>query len=169
MKQQSLCLISILFFIFIINISFSSEKIYGIPKVIDGDTIKIDNFKIRLFGIDAPEIDQICQKPWISINFFSLNKNYKCGEVSSYKLKNYLKDDSIYCQIKGKDRYRRYLGICYKNKSDINKWMVTNGFAFSYVKYSKKYLIYENLAKKNSKGLWKGKFDKPWEWRKKSK
>ena len=84
-------------------------------------------------------------------------------------MKNYLKDNSIYCQIKGKDRYRRYLGICYKNKSDINKWMVANGFAFSYVKYSKKYLINENLAKKNSKGLWKGKFDKPWEWRKKSK
>ena len=169
MKKQSLGLISVLFLILITNVSFSSEKIYGIPKVIDGDTIKIDNFKIRLFGIDAPEIDQICQKPWISINFFSLNKNYKCGEVSSNKLKNYLKDKRVYCQIKGKDRYKRYLGICYKNKSDINKWMVANGLALSYVKYSKKYLINENFAKKNNKGLWIGKFDKPWEWRKKHK
>ena len=169
MVRQSLSVISIFFIVFITNISFSSEKIYGIPKVIDGDTIKIDNFKIRLFGIDAPEMDQICQKPWVSIKFISFNKNYRCGEFSSNKLKNYLKGERIYCQIKGKDRYRRHLGICYKNKSDINKWMVANGLALSYVKYSKKYLINENVARKNSKGLWKGRFEKPWEWRKKPK
>ena len=31
----------------------------GIPRVIDGDSLEINNNKIRLFGIDAPEKKQI--------------------------------------------------------------------------------------------------------------
>ena len=52
--------------------------ITGIAKVIDGDTILINKKKIRLFGIDAPERDQKCQKIWLTISFFSFNKDYFC-------------------------------------------------------------------------------------------
>ena len=44
------------------------DNIIGIAKVIDGDTIKIDSKKIRLFGIDAPEKKQFCKKPFLSIS-----------------------------------------------------------------------------------------------------
>jgi len=61
--------------------------ITGIAKVIDGDTILINKKKIRLFGIDAPERDQKCQKIWLKISFFSFKKDYFCGEISTNRLK----------------------------------------------------------------------------------
>ena len=63
------------------------KTITGIAKVIDGDTILINKKKIRLFGIDAPEWDQKCQKIWLTISFFSFNKDYFCGEISTNRLK----------------------------------------------------------------------------------
>ena len=45
----------------ILTSSALSEEIFGFPKIIDGDTIRIDNYKLRLEGIDAPEINQKCK------------------------------------------------------------------------------------------------------------
>ena len=57
------------FFIFLLSTKASSiEKIEGVPSVTDGDTIKINGNKIRLFGIDAPEVKQSCKKPF-RVNF----------------------------------------------------------------------------------------------------
>ena len=47
-----------------------AEEISGIPKVVDGDTIHINNYKFRLEGIDAPEMRQQCKKE--SLKFPSL-------------------------------------------------------------------------------------------------
>ena len=67
------------------------------------------------------------------------------------------------------DRYNRVVAICYKQRRDINSWLVRNGLAVAYAKYSKKYIINENDAKREKKGLWAGNFEMPWEWRKKRK
>ena len=53
-------------------------------------------------------------------------------------------------------------------KININKWMVSNGYAVAYKKYSKKFVAQENIAKKEKLGLWAGTFEMPWEWRKKN-
>ena len=47
-----------------------AEEISGIPKVVDGDTVHIDNYKFRLEGIDAPEMRQQCKKESFKISFF---------------------------------------------------------------------------------------------------
>ena len=61
MKKLNLSLFSLLIFFLFSIASLSSEKIIlGNAKVIDGDTIKINDNKIRLFGIDAPENKQMC-------------------------------------------------------------------------------------------------------------
>ena len=46
--------------------------------------------------------------------------------------------------------------------------MVRNGYAVAFRKYSKKYILYENEAKKKKIGLWSGTFEMPWDWRKKN-
>jgi endonuclease YncB( thermonuclease family) len=51
----------------------------GIPRIIDGDSLEINNNKIRLFGIDAPERKQICKKPYLIISFLNFQRNYECG------------------------------------------------------------------------------------------
>ena len=163
--MQKKFLIKFLLFLFFF-IPANSEIISGKAITIDGDTIKIKNKKIRLHGIDAPEIKQLCQRTFLSIFIFSFQENYKCGEISKKKLEKYVKNNIIKCKVEGIDRYKRILGTCYKNTININSRMVRNGYAVAYKKYSKKYLSVEREAKREELGLWKGKFDMPWDWRK---
>ena len=82
----SICLI--FFFLTYNDVKSDEVKIIsGIAKVTDGDTIKINEKKIRFFGIDAPEKKQKCSKPWLTISFLTFNKDYPCGEISTKKLK----------------------------------------------------------------------------------
>ena len=141
----------------------------GIPKIIDGDSLEINNNKIRLFGIDAPEKKQICKKPYLIISFLislGFQKKYECGLLATKQLKKLINNKTLKCISESKDRYNRYLSICYLKNKDINSWLVKNGYAIAYKKYSKKYILEEQHAKKNKLGIWKGTFQNPEEWRK---
>ena len=81
MIRIGLISLTLLFSIFLFNLS-NAQEIIGVPKIIDGDTVYINTYKIRLEGIDAPEIKQKCKKPFISFSVFigfSINKSYSCG------------------------------------------------------------------------------------------
>ena len=72
----------IMFLIFVFNVA--AEEISGTPKIIDGDTVHINNYKFRLEGIDAPEMKQQCKKETLKISStigFSFYKDYSCGKV----------------------------------------------------------------------------------------
>ena len=143
-----------------------SKEIKGIATVIDGDTIKINKKKIRLFGIDAPEKEQICKKVYLSFFIFNFQKDYKCGEKSTLALLEKIKGKKIKCVFeKNKDRYKRNIGTCYIKNQDINKWLLKNGYALAYKRYSKKYVLEEQYAKENKLGIWKGTFIEPEKWR----
>jgi len=167
MQKPSLILFSLLIFLSFTTLSVCNEKVIsGKAKVIDGDTIKINKIKIRLFGIDAPEKNQICKKRYISFLIFNFQKDYKCGEKSTLALLKKLKDRQVKCIIKkNKDRYNRSIGTCYIKNQDINEWLVKNGYAIAYKKYSKKYVLDEQYAKENELGIWKGAFTEPEKWR----
>ena len=157
------------FIIFVWFQSLNSEEIYGIPKIIDGDTVHIKSKKIRLEGIDAPEMRQQCQKTYLQISAivgFNFKKNYSCGIVSKKRLINKIYKSNINCISSGQDRYKRYLATCYKDKINLNKWMVRNGLAVAYKRYSKDYLRDEVYAKENKLGIWTGSFERPEKWRK---
>ncbi len=159
--------IVILFLIFTTNIL--AEEIIGIPKIVDGDTLKINEYKIRLEGIDAPEIKQQCKKEKLKISSiigYTFYKNYNCGEVSKKNLDAKIFGSKIKCVSSGKDKYKRYLATCFKDKINLNRWMVRNGHAVAYRRYSKDYVPDEEFAKENKLGLWKGKFLNPEKWRK---
>ena len=161
-KKFSIVLILLFFMPNFIN----AEIIQGKVKVIDGDTVKIKNNKIRLSGIDAPELNQLCSKVFLSLSFISFNKKYYCGKISTEKLKRLLKNEIILCKVENIDRYKRKLATCYKNKLNINSWLVRNGYALAYIKYSKKYVLQEKEAKRDQLGIWQGTFENPWDWRK---
>ena len=157
--------IILILFIFAPNL-INAEIIQGKVKVVDGDTIKIKNDRIRLSGIDAPELNQLCSKVFLSLFSISFNKKYSCGKISTEKLKRLLKNEIILCKVENIDRYKRKLATCYKDKLNINSWLVRNGYALAYVKYSKKYVLQEKEAEKDKLGIWQGTFEKPWNWRK---
>ncbi len=159
---KHIILLLILFFFQNIHAS----EIFGIPKVVDGDTIHIKSFKIRLEGIDAPEMKQICKKPFLQTMFFNFQRDYYCGQTSKKKLAQKIGNKPIKCILLGKDRYKRYLAKCLKGNINLNRWMVRNGYAVAYRKYSKLYIPDENFAKEEKLGLWKGTFIQPEKWRK---
>ncbi len=146
-----------------------ADEIVGVPKIIDGDTIHIDSFKIRLEGIDAPEMRQQCQKVKLRISSiigYTFYKDYFCGKVSKKHLEDKVNGSKIKCIYSSKDKYKRYLAKCYKDKINLNQWMVRNGHALAYRRYSKEYIFDEEFAKENKLGLWQGKFINPEKWRK---
>ena len=169
-KVLIIIIIFIIFSLFTYNDVRSEEikEISGYAKIIDGDTIKINSKKIRLHGIDAPEKKQVCKKPYITIVFFSFSKNYLCGQVSTDKLTKKINNQIIKCKIKNVDRYNRLIGECYKNNENLNSWLVSNGYAVAYRKYSKKYISDEMNAKNKKLGIWQGKFEMPWDFRRKN-
>ena len=144
--------------LFTLSIKVLAGEISGVPSIIDGDTIKILNKRIRFYGIDTPEKKQICIKN---------SKEYSCGEEATYALKRKIGGKSVICKVQDKlDRYKRYIGVCFLEDADLNKWMVKNGYAVAYRRYSKDYIEDENYAKKNKIGLWSGSFIHPEKWRK---
>ena len=169
-KVLIMIIICLVIFIFTYNDVKSEEikEITGFAKIIDGDTIKISNKKIRLHGIDAPEKKQTCKKPYLTISFFSFTKSYLCGQVSTNKLTKKINNQIIKCKIKDVDRYNRLIGECYKRNQNLNSWLVSNGYAVAYRKYSKKYISDEMNAKNNKLGIWQGKFEMPWDFRRKN-
>ena len=168
-KLIILIIISSIFFILTYNDvrSENINKISGFAKVVDGDTIKINSKKIRLYGIDAPEKKQKCKKTYLTISFMSFTKDYMCGEVSTQKLIKKINKQKLNCNILDVDRYKRLIGECFKRNINLNSWMVSNGYAVAYRKYSKKYVSDEINAKNNKLGIWQGKFEMPWDFRKK--
>jgi|TARA_B110000211_G_C13897280_1_gene472294 endonuclease YncB( thermonuclease family) len=151
-------LVFIIIVFFNLNTKVIANEILGIPVVTDGDTIKISNNRIRLHGIDAPERNQKCVKKL---------KEYNCGTVATNALIKKIKKRAVKCMIQGnKDRYNRFIGVCFIEQENLNKWMVRNGYAVAYRRYSKDYILDEEFAKKNILGLWSGVFIKPEKWRK---
>jgi endonuclease YncB( thermonuclease family) len=144
-----------LFLIFLLStISFANEKKI---QVIDGDTIHIGKLKYRFFGIDAPEIKQICEKDNIKI---------KCGVIAKNALENKIGDKIPECIVKDKDRYQRLVAECFVGKESLSKFMVKEGYAVAYTQYSKDFIEDEKYAKENKLGIWSMNFQVPFEYRK---
>jgi endonuclease YncB( thermonuclease family) len=134
----------------------STEELTGIPKITDGDTIRIGNTRIRLHGIDAPEAKQTCTAD---------GKEWRCGWEATNALANIVGRHWVTCSKRDVDRYGRVVAVCRAGPINLNAWMVRNGWAVAYRRYSTDYVRDENDAKSGLKGLWKGEFRLPWEWR----
>ena len=172
-KRKAILLFTIcLIFFFLTYQDVKSSEITsvtGYAKVTDGDTIKIDTFKIRLDGIDAPEKKQKCKRPYFTIFMFTFYEDYSCGQKSTEALIKKINNQKITCKISDIDYFKRLIGECYKRKTNLNAWLVSNGHAVAFRKYSKKYVPEEIFAKQEKKGMWQGKFEMPWDYRKSNK
>jgi endonuclease YncB( thermonuclease family) len=133
------------------------DRLTGRAKVIDGDTIVVADQLVRLHGIDAPELDQ---------TFWWRGQQLVCGTMSLAALEALIAGVKVRCEIVERDRHGRLVAKVFSpNGVDIGRRLVSAGWALAYRRYSKDYVDAENEARKSKRGMWRGTFIKPWEWR----
>ena len=126
--------------------------------VYDGDTVLMnmngEKRKIRLYGIDAPEMSQ------------------EFGDKSRALLSRLVEKKKITVSVTGEDRYGRVIGVIFVDGMDVNALMLKNGAAWHYKDFDKstEYAELESLARMERLGLWATRsIMAPWEYRKQNK
>ena len=159
-KRKAILVISVSILVFFL--SYKDVKSQEI-KISDGDTIKINGEKIRFSGIDAPESYYKGKKQTCKFE----EKDFFCGEISKNKLIEKIGNNFVNCVLeKNKDKYKRFIGECFVNGQSLSVYMVRNGYALDWPRYSKgKFSKDQEFAKNNNLGIWATKFEYPWVWR----
>src|SRR6202035_3237771 len=134
-----------------------AADVTGVPKIRDGDQIQIGNSKIRLGGIDAPSVDQLCLN--------NTGERWTCGVAARDELTKHAGNKTWTCHVIQTDRRGRQVARCEVDGEDIQKWLVKNGWALSYVRFSHDYDDDEKAAREAKAGMWRGAFIAPWDWR----
>jgi micrococcal nuclease len=141
---------------------FAEEFMAEVIRVVDGDSVNVlclpekEKLKLRLYGIDAPEWKQVYGKE---------SKDALNGLLGPNR--------EISVKVLDKDRYGRLICKLHLNSEDIsvNEWMVSEGFAWHYVKYAPDDMNLQSAeenARNNKLGLWSYESPiPPWEFRKK--
>jgi micrococcal nuclease len=147
--------------VLLLAISIQTFALYGrVVGVQDGDSFTLldDNnvqYKIRLHGIDCPELNQ----PF--------------GKAAKQFVSDLIFGQYVNVETNKKDRYGRTIGIVtLANHSILNEAILKNGYAWHYLEYDNNpvWNDLESIAKSNKLGLWAGLNPiEPWVWRKMKK
>lgn len=138
--------------------SDAGEAIRGpVERISDGDTLRVAGVKIRLWGIDAPEKAQQCQG--------GDGATYMCGEKSTMALTALIGGRPVECSHRDTDRYGRVVAQCSVAGADLGAMMVAAGQAVAYTRFTDHYAAQQGKAQQQAVGLWAGRFEMPWDWR----
>jgi endonuclease YncB( thermonuclease family) len=129
------------------------RELNGRIVVNDGDTVTLAGERMRLRGIDAPELSQTCSRD---------GSRYACGRQAREALAALTGGRTVNCSGWKRDRYGRLLVTCRTDQgTELNRRMVEQGWAIAYGGYDDA----ERLARDGKQGLWAGSFDRPADWR----
>ena len=90
----------------------------GVASAIDGDTIIINNYKIRINGVSAPELSE------------------EGGNEAKQAMQKILENKTIKCSLSGRKSYERYIGVCWIGAVDVGALIILQGFARDCFRYS---------------------------------
>ena len=76
---------------------------------------------------------------------------------------------TISCSPRDHDRYGRIVAVCVIDGEDLNAWMVSQGWAVAYTRYSWRYVLAELVARATKRGIWSSDFVRPEEWRRQNR
>ena len=122
---------SLALFLLLLPAAAGAADITGVPKIREADQITIGNTRIRLGGIDAPSSDQLCLN--------TKGERWTCGVAARDELIKHAGNKSWTCRTRAIDRRGRTVARCEVDGQDIQKWLVTNGWALAFVRISKDY------------------------------
>jgi len=124
----------------------------GQARVIDGDTLDLAGDRVRLFGIDAPERSQPCDRN---------GQVWACGEWARAVLADAVQAAAVSCAVQDHDSYGRAVAICHAAGADIGQMMVQAGAARAYRRYSDRYVVAESAAAVARRGIWAARMQTP--------
>lgn len=138
-----------------------SDMITGLATVLDGDTLKIGDTRVVLFGVDAPETGQSCQ---------IFGRSWPCGERAKIWLTKYVGETPVRCLPRDGDPYDDRIGavkaMCFNAETwNLSAAMLTAGLAVANLEDGDWFKLGNVAARMNRKGVWAGKFILPSEWR----
>ncbi|MBB3308275.1 endonuclease YncB(thermonuclease family) [Rhizobium sp. BK196] len=141
---------------FLVFVALIAAKLNDRPDIqhqgsfhaVDGDSLALEGQRMRLKGIDAPELSQTCERA---------GQDWPCGKLAQRSLQQLVSDKGTQCGGSERDRYDRLLVVCRSNAGDINARMVALGLAVSYGGYQHE----EEQARVQKLGLWAGRFEMP--------
>ena len=134
----------------------SSAVLVGHARAADGDSLVLQGRRIRLFGIDAPELSQTCRRA---------GQNWACGETAKQKLEALVSNREIICKPRSIDAFGRQVASCSVTARDIGEDMVRAGLATAFRQYSNDYVSTEEQARSARLGIWAGEFQAPADYR----
>lgn len=124
----------------------------GAAVVHDGDTLTIGGERMRLSGLDAPELMQECARG---------GARYACGREARNALARLVASTDLTCSGRGFDRYERLLVTCSAGGRNVNRALVEAGWAIA----TDDYHAAERAARGAERGIWAGTFEDPRDWR----
>ena len=126
--------------------------------MVDGDTLEIRGERVRLWGIDAVESAQTCLD--------EVGRPWPCGRRAAFALADFIGQRTVACQVRERDRYGRAVAVCHVGGAEVNRWLVAEGWALAYLQHGGSvYLEAQRQAERARKGVWRGSFQPPWEYR----
>ncbi len=134
----------------------TSAAISGPARAIEGDLLEIAGKRVRLFGIDAPEIEQSCR-----VMIFA----WGCGEDSQKMLSALIAERTVACTVVTRDVVGLSAALCQTEGVQLNETMVRIGMALASSSEPGTFAAEEAAAAREGVGVWRSTFDKPWEWR----
>ena len=143
--------------------SQTSRIFEGRAQIVDGDTLEIGIHRIDLFGIDAPESDQNCERG---------GRQWRCGMEATYAMAALIETHWVTCRQQGHDTESgaaaNPLAVCRMGGPkglSINQEIVRRGWALALTSSENDYVGAQQQAQAAKVGLWSGTFVTPWEWR----
>ncbi|MDK9698179.1 MAG: thermonuclease family protein [Siculibacillus sp.] len=133
-----------------------ADRFSGRIHVTDGDSLELDGVRIRLLGIDAPELSQTCSLAGM---------DHPCGREAREHLVHLIAGRPVVCTSVETDRYGRHLGRCRAGDTDLSAAMVESGWAVAYGGHERQ----EAVARAHGRGLWSGDFVWPEDFRRRAR
>lgn len=157
-ENMELCHVRQMRFIFLVlSIFLLATPAFAQVRVVDGDTLVLNEITYRLDGIDAPEAGQKCKTP--------TGKDWSCGTAATKEMARLTTDAVIECEALSQDGYGRTIAVCTADGVDLGATLVRTGFGWAFVKYSDRYVAEEQLARSESIGIWKALSQTAWDYR----
>ena len=125
----------------------------GAGRASDGDSFRLGEERVRLLGLDAPELNQDCAS--------SMEGRWPCGRAARERMAALLASGAVACQPEGRDRYDRLLARCSVDGADMGATLVAEGLAIA----AGDYWSEQGVARAAGRGIWAGGFENPADWR----